>query len=100
MNLFSRKKKETPPTFEEKTVSVLMQDGSVEEYPETFIITDGENCVVCNSKMYHTNLDCEYLKTEMSGNKTLKAMYVTDAKSKGFSYCYRCSVSNKLHENF
>ncbi len=104
MGLFSWRKKKvventqsTPPA---RTVSVLMQDGKVEEYPEHFIINDGKNCVVCNKdfKRYHTSLDCEFLKTEMSSGEQLKAFNIHDAERLGLNYCYECQKEKELFE--
>lgn len=102
MGLFAWKKKKdvehtqtTPPA---KTVSVLMQDGKVEEYPEHFMITDGKNCVACSGKLYHTSLDCKYLRDEMLGGRQVKAFNVHDAERQGMEYCYECQKEKDLFE--
>lgn len=95
MGLFDKFKKkpqaETPaPT--QKTVSVLMQDGTTMEYPESFIITDHENAVICQGKFYHTSLDCNCLKWERdNSSEPLKAIYIKDAKKQKMVYCADCS---------
>ncbi len=101
MSLFPWKKNKTSiesVNIPAKTVSVLMQDGSVEEYPEHFIITDDKNCVVCNSKLYHTSLDCNYLQTEMSSGTQVKAMKIYDAEAQCFEYCYECQKEREIHD--
>lgn len=79
-------------------MTVIMQDGTVEEYPDTFKITDGKNCVVCNSKFYHTNFDCESLRTEMLAGDQVKAMKRYDAEAQCFSLCFNCSILDNLEE--
>lgn len=96
MKLFQRKKK--TEEIIERTVPVLMKDGTIEEYSEHFIITDGKNCVICKSKLYHTSLDCEYLKVEMSDGTQVRASNVYDAERKGFEYCYNCKKEKELIE--
>lgn len=89
--------KETPPPV---TVSIIMPDGSVEEYNEHFMITDGINCVICQGKFYHTSLDCESLKWEhMNCDAPFKGMTVKDAKSAKMTYCQTCSRENYLHRH-
>lgn len=96
MSLFSRKKKE-PPT---RTVSVQMQDGTVENYPESFMITDGINCVICMGKYYHTNLDCENLQWEVKNSSSpIKGMYIKDAKKQKITFCANCSRIKYLYEH-
>lgn len=100
MNIFSLfKKNESKPQTEskpiippKKMVSVLMQDGSRQEYPQGFIILDGVNCVVCQGKFYHTSLDCENLIWEMQNcDSELKGMDVKEAKKQKITYCANCS---------
>lgn len=88
LNLFKKKEVEQMPKI--KAVSVLMKDGTLKEYPEHFMITDGKNCVVCNSKLYHTSLDCSFLRTEMNENTQIRAMKIYDAQAQYFEYCYEC----------
>lgn len=72
-------------------VSVLMEDGTVETYPPTFVITDGENCFVSDYlTRYHTNMDCKYVQDDARTGHTFKAMKLHDAQHKGFDYCYEC----------
>lgn len=102
MSLFSFLNKKNEPSSNvvpKNKVSVLMQDGTIEKYDEKFIITDGENCVVCNSKFYHTSLDCENLKFEMKSGEQLKAMFIKDAKKENFTYCANCSRENYLYKH-
>lgn len=82
-------------TINTPKITVEMQDGSIEEFSENFIITDGINCVTCGGDLYHTSFDCEALKWEREKYKeSLKALTIKEAKSKGFTYCYECSSDN------
>ena len=88
---------EPPITPKEKTITVHMQDGTVEEYPEKFIITDGENCVVCMGQYYHTSLGCDSLHWEwVNSSNPIKGMYIKDAKKQKITYCEKCSRDNYL----
>lgn len=102
MNIFSFFKKEvetsksttttTPITPKHIMIPVLMQDGTVQDYPQDFIITDKVNCVVCMGKYYHTSLDCDSLKWELKNSDLkLKGMDVKEAKKQGMIYCADCS---------
>lgn len=96
------KTKETKPTvkIEPLFVAAEMQDGSIEEYSENFIITDGINCVTCGGDLYHTSFDCDALKWEREKyKKPLKALTIKDAKSKGLTYCYDCSRDNYYYKH-
>ena len=100
MSLFSwkkDKKSQNENIVETPTVSVVMTDGNIEKYPEHFMITDGENCVICDSHCYHTSLDCDNLKWEQSNSdKPLVASSIKDAKKQGKVYCQNCSRENYL----
>ena len=88
--------KKTP----QKMLDILMQDGTIQQYPESFYITDGINCVVCMGQYYHTSLDCENLAWERQhSSEKLKGMYVKDAKSQKMTYCADCSRENYLREH-
>lgn len=88
MNLF-KKKTSPPPT---KTVQVHMADGTIQDYPEHFMITDKINCVICNSALYHTSLDCECLRWEMqNSSEPLNGMTIKDAKAMKKTFCQECS---------
>ena len=94
--LFFKKKKPEPPKSPQM-ISVLMQDGSVEEYPETFYITDGLNCVICAGDCYHTHFDCESFKRERAiKSRQIKGMYVKDAERQGIFQCYNCKNLDDL----
>lgn len=96
------KTKEINPTIkvEPLSVAVEMQDGSIEEYSENFIITDGINCVTCGGDLYHTSFDCETLRWERKKYKeSLKALTIKEAKSKGLTYCYDCSRDNYYYKH-
>lgn len=89
MGLFRKKKK--PQEIERVMLKIRMQDGTIEEYPETFQITDGINCVICSGEIYHTNLDCPSLKIERAiKTREIKGMYIKDAERQGIYYCWRC----------
>lgn len=91
MGLFDRFKKKKPQEIERVMLKIRMQDGTIEEYPETFQITDGINCVICSGETYHTNLDCPSLKMERDiKTREIKGMYIKDAERQGISYCWRC----------
>ena len=77
-------------------VPVIMENGTIEYYDPHFIITDGENCVICNSAFYHTSLDCENLLYE--GNQ-FKAKRIKDAKKEKMTYCANCSRQNYLYKH-
>ena len=92
-----KKKPEPQPTYtppEPKKYSVLMQDGTIEEYDERFYITDGKNCVVCNSGYYHTHFDCVSLHIEAYEHQ-IKAMDVLDAKKQHYEFCPECKEKDK-----
>ena len=97
MRLFSWKKKQENTKTAPKMIPVLMKNGEIEEYPEHFVISDGKNCVICNSRLYHTSLDCEHLKMEMSGGNQVKAMKIYDAQAQCFEYCYDCQKENEFY---
>ena len=93
MKLFPWKKKETPSNHisPARTVSVLMSDGTIDEYPENFLITDKVNCVICNSNCYHFALDCEHLKWETEqGDPQIKGLTIKEAKKMGKYACMDC----------
>lgn len=102
MNIFSFFKKEVddsktssykPATPKHIMIPVKMQDGTIQDYPEDFIITDGVNCVVSQGKYYHTSLDCENLKWELANcNPMRTGMNVKDAKKQGMIHCANCST--------
>ena len=87
MNLF--KKKETP--LKHPMIQVQMPDGTIEEYAETFQITDGVNVAVCG-KMYHTHFDCPVFARDrqLSFNLPIKAMKKYDADAHCIESCYKC----------
>lgn len=85
-----------PDKSQPEMIPVLMQDGTIEQYAKSFIITDDVNCVICNSKFYHTSLDCECLLYETNSGEQLKALTVKEAKKQGFTYCYPCSREKYL----
>ena len=70
-------------------LSIIMQDGTVEEYPEGFHITDGINCV-CASGVYHTHFDCPVLRDERRIGMKFKAMTRKDADRQGKIFCHKC----------
>lgn len=107
--LFDLFKKETSKASEtsfdvdlprQRTIPILMQDGTVEEYPDTFMITDGINCVYCTGDMYHTHFDCEFFRDELSWNHQAKGMYIRDAERKGIYQCYECKRITEVMEEF
>lgn len=93
MRWFFKKKKEptieTPPT--PAALSILMMDGTAEEYPENYAITDKKHCVVCGT-MYHTHFDCPVFKRdrELSINNPIRAMKIYDAVAQCKEHCYMC----------
>ncbi len=91
MSIFDRFKKKEPPKPYKRKISVVMPDGTVDEYPEDFIITDKTNCIVCNSNYYHFKFDCCRLQWEKEhGDDTIKGMTIKDAKKAGKSVCDEC----------
>ena len=92
LDRFKKKTEPEQPTYtppEPKKFSVLMQDGTIEEYDERFFITDGKNCVVCDSGYYHTFFDCRTLQIEAFNNQ-IRAMDVREAKKQHYEYCPEC----------
>ena len=87
MNLF--KKKETP--VKHQMIQVQMPDGTIEEYADTFQITDGKNVAVCGA-MYHTHFDCPVFKRdrELKFNLPVRGMKRYDADAQGIESCYKC----------
>lgn len=83
-----------------KMVRVTMSDGTVEEYDQRLMITDGINCVVCKGNFYHTSLDCENLAWEKNNsNSEIKGMTIKNAKAQKMVYCQNCSRENYLHRH-
>ena len=81
-----------PPTFQPKMISIQMQDGTVEEYPEGFIITDGINCVVCLGGCYHTSLDCSNLRRERENcSIPVRGLNIEDAIKQKIYHCQNCA---------
>ena len=94
MKLFSRKKKEVTPT--PATLSIVMQDGTIEEYPENFEITDNVNCVVCGN-YYHTHFDCPVLKRDRAvKTNPIIAMKISDAEAQSKEHCYKCQNYDEM----
>lgn len=99
MRLF--KKKETPrPTLEHPLIQIEMPDGTVQEYPENFHITDGIHCVVCRGDFYHTHFDCENLQWEKdnTGNP-IRGMFLKNAKSEHLTKCMNCDRQDYLYKH-
>ena len=81
-NLFKKKPVET-----QSTVSVKMPDGTIEQYPVSFCITDNKHCVSDkNSNLYHTHFDCPYLLK----SDVLIGWKKYDAEASGLSKCHWC----------
>lgn len=78
-------------------LSIIMQDGTVEEYPEGYHITDGINCV-CASGVYHTHFDCPILRDERRHGMTIRAMARRDAEREGKIFCYKCEQWDRARE--
>ena len=77
--------------------SVIMTDGTVEEYPENFYITDGKNCFACNNRNYHTHFSCKWFKEEMKTPQfPLRAFNIYDAEAQGLERCYECKNLDEL----
>ena len=77
--------------YQGEKISVLMEDGTVEDYPKHFIITDNKYCAVCHSDAYHLHLDCKGLAWEMSqGDYPVRQMTVKDALKAGMHTCMYC----------
>lgn len=100
MNLFSKIRNafnkscpdlnEPPVMPKNEIISVLMQDGTVEQYPENFRITDGINAAYCEGcDEYHTHLDCSVFKMQRSHRKII-AVYRKESEKRGIFQCYRC----------
>ena len=84
MSIFKKKPKQP-------MVSVTMPDGSIEEYPKKFIITDKVNCVTGGGKCYHYCLDCECLEWELGqSDGIMRGMIIKDARKQGLSVCIGC----------
>ena len=97
MKLF--KKKETP--VEHKMISVVMPDGTVEEYADTFQITDGINVAVCG-KTYHTHFDCPVFQMDrkLPMNLPIRGMYRVDAQAQCINDCYKCREYDELEKEW
>lgn len=77
-------------------VSVLMQDGTKEEYSGLFQITDGENCMVCGGNYdYHTVMACPTIQNANRIGMTIKAMYISDALKEKRYLCSECERLSK-----
>lgn len=83
-NLF----KKTEPPKERAMIEIQMENGSVEKYPENFVVDDGY-CVACGT-MYHTHLDCPVFKREREIHHPLKAMKRYNADANGLDHCWQC----------
>ena len=92
----------SPKYFQDSNVvlDIVMQDGTIEQYPENLKITDGINCVVCEGfDDYHVHLDCPSFKMQRAHHKMI-AMYRKDAERKGIFLCYKCKEWNELDEEW
>ena len=95
MNIFKKKPKPYVPQ-----VSVTMPDGTIEEYPKHFIITDKVNCVSCGGEFYHYCLDCECLEWELGkSDGIIRGMTIKDAKKEGKSVCGDCDRNLYLYNH-
>lgn len=78
-------------------IKVIMPDGSIDEYPKGFIITDKINCIECNGKLYHTSFYCPDLEDESDGyTLPIKGLKIKEAKKRKMGYCYYCKQD--LHD--
>ena len=83
---------------EPEIISVLMMDGSIEEYPENFMITDGVNCCIRQGDCYHTHLDCEIFKHEKHLGRA-RGMTIKDAEKQGIYKCPICKDLDELYKD-
>ena len=90
-NLF----KKTEPPKERVMIEIQMENGSVEKYPENFVINE-EYCVGCGDT-YHWHMDCPSFK-RMRDLKPALAMSRKDAESKGLEKCWQCDDYDRLEE--
>ena len=96
------KKKPTKKYFQDtnEILDVLMQDGTIEQYPENLHITDGINGAMCEGfNFYHTHLDCPYFKLERSHNKII-AVYRKNAERDAIFQCSKCKEWDELEEEY
>ena len=98
-------KKEKPqetqkPAFDyPDKITVVMPDGSLEDYPCGFQITDGINAVHCQFDRYHTSFDCKELLFEIKSGLPVKGMTIREAEEKGFHYCHLCESYAKMEDD-
>ena len=92
LNLFNKKE----PSKEKEMIEIQMENGSVERFPESFVI-DKEYCVKCGSS-YHWHLDCPNFREsrKLKINLPLKAMKRYDADAQGLEKCWKCDEYDRL----
>ena len=89
-SLFKEQKQPKTPT-----VSVIMEDGSIQIFPENFH-TDENSCVVCGT-MYHTHFDCPTFRINRQAHQ-VKAMTRHQAEHDCLEYCWRCHEYDRMEE--
>ena len=105
-DLFKKKESSNMPPHEmpKFKTSIRMQDGTIEEHPTDFIITDKKNCVICPDypfkkfKLYHIYFNCEGLKYECQRTGNIpQACDVKDMKAQDYTLCMTCSKALYEH---
>lgn len=93
-NLFKQK----DPPKEKVMIEIQMENGSVEKYPENFVV-DKPYCVKCGNT-YHWHLDCPSFaeSRKFEANLPLVAMKRSDADAQCIESCWRCQEYDRLEE--
>jgi hypothetical protein len=94
----------TPPvTTPVLTISVLMPDGELKEFPEDKIFNDENNCLISDGgKYYHICVDCcwKWSKEAFKNFKGWKLVSVDEAKNMGLNFCLICDEELRKAQNF
>ena len=82
------------PQKEIPMIEIQMENGTIERYPENFVI-DEDYCVKCGNT-YHWHLDCPSFKRQRQINSPIIAMKRIDAEHQGLDKCYQCQKYDNL----
>lgn len=81
-----------------KTVPVLDLDGKTYDIAVNMKLDDGNKCLVCGGKTYHTHVNCfKNWKADMrKGFKGWKVITIKDAEKQGLKKCNFCKKNDEI----
>jgi hypothetical protein len=91
VNIIKKKDFEDARSGKSDKVPMIMPEGHIELHPKDMIMTDKKNCVTCKGELFHTDLRCSCLRSEMQSGEPLRCISIKDAKAKKMTYCADCS---------